>query len=69
MEKRKRTPAVLSILGDGEDKEKEGTEGHDEMESCAHELMEAVKADDVKGIVSAFKAMFACCNEGPTEEG
>lgn len=67
IQNRKRTPAIMSILGEdkeGEHKEEAPSDLHHTMK----EFIEAVKADDVEGAVSAFKACSACADEGEPEE-
>lgn len=55
----------MSILGD--DKE-EGETPPNDLEQCVKELMDAVKADDIKAAVSAFRAAFMCMESEPHEE-
>ena len=69
MMKKRRTPALLSILG--EDGQEDSEKGPDvgELEQCAHELIEAVHARNVGDAVAALKAFFACCDAEPHVEG
>lgn len=68
MEKKKRQPAVLSILGEDE-VEKSHESGAGELEQCIHELVEAVHARNIADAVSAFRAAFSCMESEDHEEG
>lgn len=63
---KKRHPSIVSILG--EDKGEGESSPSNDMEACAEDLLSAVEAKDVKGVVDAFKALFACCESQPHEE-
>lgn len=39
------------------------------LEACAHDLINAVHARDVKGVQEALKAAFEICESYPHEEG
>lgn len=69
MEKKKRTPAVLSILGEGEGKEEGGESSPDEKHQIAEEILEAFESKDAKSLASGLSAFFACCESEPHEEG
>lgn len=69
MEKKRRMPALLSIMGE-EGKKEEGSEtGPGELEQVAHELIEGIHARNVGDVVAALKACFACLDEDEPEEG
>ena len=71
MEKRKRTPALLSIMGEEDGKEgseKGPDEGHDEKHQIAEEILEAFESKDAKGLASGLSAFFACCESEPHSE-
>jgi hypothetical protein len=62
-------PSIISILGEDKGGEKEGSSPDGELESVAKELIDAVKSEDVAGVVSALKACYACMESSePTEE-
>lgn len=66
MEKKKRSPALLSIMG--EEDGKEGSEkGPDEKHQIAEEILEAFESKDAAGLASGLSAFFACCESEPSE--
>lgn len=68
MNKKRPMPSILSILGPEKGAEEGDGPSPGEIDQCAHELVQAVHARDVTGVVEAFKAMFACCESEPHEE-
>ena len=60
--------ALTQILGEDGEPVKKGEE-KSSLHACMEEFMHAVKADNVEGMVSAFKACFAECDAEPHEEG
>lgn len=66
---KKRMPSIISILGDGEGGEDKTSSPDGELESVAQELIDAVKSDDVAGVVSALKACYACMGGSEPTEG
>lgn len=69
MNKKRRMPALLSIMGEGEHKEDgEGESSPGELHEIAHELIEGIHSRNVGDVVAAFKAAFACCENEPHEE-
>lgn len=66
---RKRTPAIISILGDDKENKGEETPSGGELEHVAQELISAVHEKDVAGTVSALRACYACLESEDSGEG
>lgn len=54
---------VSILLGFGAPKGKKGGDASSDKEDVAQELIDAVKANDAAGVVSAMEAMHALCSE------
>lgn len=51
-------------------RESDGGEDHDYgLESCGHDILEAIKANDAAGIGAAIKAAFDILDSQPHKEG
>lgn len=46
----------------------EKDDGSDGLMACAQDLLQAIQANDPKGLADAFKAAFEICEMYPTEE-
>lgn len=61
-----RKPLIAAILGKKDD-EQSPDAALDTLHACAEELIDAVHAKDVAGVVSAIQAMVEECTAAPVE--
>ena len=60
---------IQDILGPDPREEKEGADDAPSIEICASELIDAIHAKDIRGVVEALKACFREFDSEPHEEG
>lgn len=74
-DKKKAALAILAVKPKGPPMPDDKAEGDDSgegdmgLESAASDVMDAMKADDAKGMATALKAFFEQCDAAPHEEG